>query len=221
MGRQYHGQAMAGATVMWLPYATYLVPPVAKEDMDLLGNPAHMKLVRFATVECFFRFQSKSVQKKSAGKIHDMALIREFHTWDCKQTACSFDSIQLASCAEPKGDNMLQVIEVDRILGNVVLVRNQVYPTIPSSVNMDLVCSVPGVRKDSDKVTGDGSRSNNGKAKKAGKSKKKKSAGSAEKHVPMEEDLHSVGDGSALWHVHPEWKSRRTRFDAGIHSVVQ
>jgi hypothetical protein len=221
MGRQYHGQAMAGATVMWLPYATYLVPPVAKEDMDLLGNPAHMKLVRFATVECFFRFQSKSVQKKSAGKIHDMALIREFHTWDCKQTACSFDSIQLASCAEPKGDNMLQVIEVDRILGNVVLVRNQVYPTIPSSVNMDLVCSVPGVRKDSDKVTGDGSRSNNGKAKKAGKSQKKKSAGSAEKHVPMEEDLHSVGDGSALWHVHPEWKSRRTRFDAGIHSVVQ
>jgi hypothetical protein len=68
-------------------------------------------------------------------------------------------------------------------------------------VNMDDVPWVPGVRKDSDKVTEDDSRSNKGKAKQGGnsKDKKTKSARSEQVHgqvedVPMKEDLHSEGD---------------------------
>ena len=237
LNKFFHGQAMAGATVMWVPYEVFMnVPcPVAKEAMDLLGNTAHMKLVRFATVECFFRFQSKSATFPYTYKMHDMALIRELHIWNCTETACSFDTIQLASCAEPQGVNMLQVIEVDRILGNVVLVRNQAHPTIPSWLDMTAVDWVPpGIKQDSDKgPVKDNSVFGKGKAnakklpakKKSKSSAGKKNAGSQQvpdqdEDVPMQGNLHPEGDGSKLWHVHPEWRSRRTRFDAGIHSVV-
>jgi hypothetical protein len=152
-------------------------------------------------------------------KSHDMALIREFQIWDCKATASSFETIQLAACAEPEGEDMLRVIEVDRILGNVVLVRNQDYPTIPSHVKMDSGEPMPGIRHDSapDVVPLRHEKSARGAAVGRGGGRpetqtKKKACTSAVTVAKVY--------GSSLWHVHPEWKSRRTRFAAGIHSVV-
>ena len=88
-----HGRAMQGATIVWVPYSDWMGTGVSKQDFTPLRNSQHMKLLRFARVECFFQFDSKT-SEISPSKTHDMALIREFQVWECTHTACSFETIQ-------------------------------------------------------------------------------------------------------------------------------
>ena len=191
MSKTFFGRTMEGSTIVWVPYPKFDGTFVLKKDFTPLRDAKHMELLRYAKVECFFRFESYVAPKKKIDKWqckenlcgctrHNMALIREFEVWQCPDTACSFDTIQLAACAQPQGNQMLRVIEVDRILGNILLVRNQNHPTIPHAATCGGKALPPGITTNSG----------------VGKS-----------------------DGSPLWHIHDEWKSRRTRLFAGIHSV--
>jgi hypothetical protein len=101
----FHGKPVIGPCVRY-----------KEADVDKLGDDECMD--QFGQVECFFSFYSKG----TCGNIHiqNMALVRKMEQLDYK------NSILLASCnnteSNPNGAKMLQVINVQSILGSVLLV---------------------------------------------------------------------------------------------------
>jgi hypothetical protein len=110
--------------------------------------------IQYAQVECFFSFHSRDLYQNFVS--HDMALVRKMHRLECG----SWGTL-LASCADtklnPKGSKMLQVINVHRILAEVVLVRNEEPATIGCSSWWSRIMMPDGITADSSHGKGDGS----------------------------------------------------------------
>jgi hypothetical protein len=139
------GRDIPGRVVAWEPEHTNLKDAKLSEPMR-----------QYAKVECFFSFHSRDVMGNFF--CHDVALVRKMHRLECG----SWGTL-LASCADsdtksnPKGAELLLVINVHRILADVVLVRNEEPATIGCSSWWSSIMLPDGITADSSDGTGDGS----------------------------------------------------------------
>jgi hypothetical protein len=151
---RYGGQKIIGCCVVWVSFTAS--KHLQESAFDQLPDEEHTKLLRYGQVECFFSFFSKDAEGKCFTQ--DMALIRKMQRLRDKDSGTL-----LATCADmesnPKGTKMLQVINVQRILADAVLVKNERHGTIPHSWKSKLKgISVPdGITADSSAGKGDGS----------------------------------------------------------------
>ena len=165
-GRLFHGSAFKPHYVMYPAYKDWHSGcTVAKEKMDFVGNADHMQYIRYAklvgTFTCNTLINPNDTESKNQGQVERLlALVEEYEVFKSPTTQTWKGATQLikldhVSTSTLEREPEMRVIEVNRILGTVLLHPHFLYPTVPHGAQVTGVAR--GVREDSKDGVADGS----------------------------------------------------------------